>query len=353
MPQPSPDSPKTPLPPGQQLAAPGKWPAIGERAPAPGGAWNLVVCGEVELPLSLDLAQLQALPQARQTIDIHCVTRWSKLDVEFSGVPLETLLDLARPNEAARFISFIARSLRSHGTSLPLEDARRLKTLVALEAEGRLLEDVHGGPLRVVVPGRYFYKSLKWVERIELLAADRLGYWESEAGYHNGADPWLEERFLAPTFTRQQMAAALAGRDFSGRELRSIDARGRDLTGLVARDALLRDADFRDCQLQRACFDGANLSNAHFERADLRGASFVSADVEGANFAGADLRGANFAGASLVGASFGAVEAQANGPQLGAKIDYSTHFDAASLDQLVPIEAEFVAGAIARGFERS
>lgn len=351
MPQPSPDSPKNRLPPGQQLAAPGKWPAIGERVPASGGAWRLIVCGEVERPLNLDLAELQALPQVHQTIDIHCVTRWSKLDVEFAGVPLDALLELARPNEAAQYISFVARSLRSHSTSLPLEDARRLKSLVALEAEGRPLEEVHGGPLRVVVPGRYFYKSLKWVERIELLAQDRLGYWESEAGYHNGADPWLEERFLAASLTRQQMAAALAGRDFSGRELRSIDARGRDLAGLVARDALLRNADFRDCRLHQARFDGANLSNAHFERADLRGASFVTADVEGANFAGADLSGANFAGASLVGASFGAAEAQASGPQFAARIDRSTRFDATSLDQLVPVEAKFVVAAIARGFE--
>ena len=347
MPQPPSESQKTRLPPGQQLAAPGKWPAIGERAPSPGGAWRLTVCGEVERPLGLELAQLQALPQARQTIDIHCVTRWSKLDMEFGGVPLETLLDLARPNAAARYISFVARSPRSHSTSLPLADARRLKTLVALDAGGRPLEEVHGGPLRVVVPGRYFYKSLKWVERIELLAADRLGYWESAAGYHNEADPWLEQRFLAASLSRQQMAEALARRDFSGRELRSIDARGRDLDGLVARDAILRDADFRDGRLQCACFDGANLSNAHFERADLRGASFAAADVEGANFAGADLRGANFAGASLVGASFGGGACEEPGAR-AARIDRSTHFDEPSLDALAPAEAAFVAAALKR-----
>jgi DMSO/TMAO reductase YedYZ molybdopterin-dependent catalytic subunit len=344
---PPPEPPKPRLPPGQQLAAPGKWPLVGERSPGPGGAWRLAICGEVERPLEFDLAQLQALPQVRQTIDIHCVTRWSKLGMEFAGVSLDALLQRARPRPAAQYVSFVARSPRSHSTSLPLADAFRLETLVALEAKGQPLEEVHGGPLRVVVPGRYFYKSLKWVERIELLAADRLGYWESEAGYHNEADPWLEQRFLAASLTRQQMAEALAGRDFSGRELRGIDARGRDLTGLVARDALLRNADFRDCRLQHACFDGANLSNAHFERADLRGASFAAADVEGANFAGADLRGANFAGASLVGASFGGAEAQAQDAQLAAKIDRSTLFDAASLDQLVPVEAEFVAAEIA------
>ena len=340
------ESQKTRLPPGQQLAAPGKWPAIGERSPDAGRAWTAAIGGEIERPLSLELAELQAMPQTRRTIDIHCVTRWSKLGVEFGGVPLETLLDLARPRAAARFISFVARSQRGHSTSLALADALSLKTLVALEADSRPLEEIHGGPLRVVVPGRYFYKSLKWLERIELLADDRLGYWESEAGYHNQGDPWLEQRFLAPSLSRQEMAEALARRNFSGRDLRSIDARGRDLTGLVARDALLRNADFRDCRLQHARFDGANLSNAHFERADLRGASFAAADVEGANFAGADLRGADFAGASLVGVSFGAAEAQTNGPEFTAKLDRSTQFDAASLDQLVPVEAAFVAAAI-------
>lgn len=342
----SPEPPKPRLPPGQQLAAPGKWPLVGERLPGPGGAWRLRVCGEVERPLEFDLAELRAMPLVRQSIDIHCVTRWSKLDVPFAGVPLDKLLELARPRGEAHYVSFVARSPRSHSTSLALADALSLKTLVALEAEGRPLAEVHGGPLRVVVPGRYFYKSLKWVERIELLAADRLGYWESEAGYHNAADPWLEQRFLAASLTRREMAEALVRRDFSGRDLRSIDARGHELTGLVARDALLRNADFRDCQLQRAVFDGANLSNAHFERADLRGASFAAADVEGANFAGADLRGANFSGASLVGASFGAAEAEAGGSPHAAKIDRSTQFDLASLDQLVPAEAAFVAAAI-------
>ena len=342
----TPELPKPRLPPGQQLAAPGKWPLVGERLPGPGGAWRLTVCGEVERPLEFDLAALRAMPLVRQSIDIHCVTRWSKLGMEFAGVLLDALLQRAGPRPAAQYVSFVARSPRSHSTSLPLADACRLETLVALEADGRPLEEVHGGPLRVVVPGRYFYKSLKWVERIELLAADRLGYWESEAGYHNEADPWLEQRFLAASLTRQQMAEAIASRDFSGRELRGIDARGRDMAGLVARDALLRNADFRDCRLQQAVFDGANLSNAHFEGADLRRASFAAADVEGANFAGADLRGANFAGASLVGASFGGGASQDASSQLAAKIDRSTHFDLPSLDQLVPAEAAFVAAAI-------
>jgi DMSO/TMAO reductase YedYZ molybdopterin-dependent catalytic subunit len=334
------------LPPGQQLAAPGKWPAIGEREPAAGGAWTVTICAEVEHPQSFSLADLQAMPQNRELVDIHCVTRWSKLGVVFGGVPLDALLAPARPKPSARFVSFLARSERGHSTSLPLDEGRQLKTLVALEADGRPLDELHGGPVRVVVPGRYFYKSLKWLERIELLQTDRLGYWESVAGYHNAADPWREQRYLAPGLSRQQMARALAGRDFSGQDLRSLDARGHDLSGLIARSAILRDADFRNCRLQGAAFDGANLSNAHFQGADLRRASFASADAEGADFCGADLRDVNFSGASLVGASFCAENSSGEAPRLAAAIDRSTRIDRESLDQLTPLQAAFVAAAI-------
>jgi len=333
------------LPPGQQLAAPGKWPTVGERGSAAGGPWTVTICGQVERPQTFSLAELQAMPRARQIVDIHCVTRWSKLGVAFGGVPLAALLAPACPKPSARYVSFVARSLRRHSTSLPLEEARESGALVALEADDRPLDELHGGPVRVIVPGRYFYKSLKWLEHIELLAADRLGYWESEAGYHNAADAWLEQRYLAPALTRQQMARALASRDFSGQDLRSLDARGHDLSGLIARNAILRDADFRDCRLQGAVFDGANLSNAHFEGADLRQTSFVSADAEGANFAGADLRGANFAGASLFGASFYAEGFDQAAPQLAALIDGATRIDPASIDQLTPLQAAFVVAA--------
>jgi hypothetical protein len=332
-------SPKSHLPPGQQVAAPGKWPAIGEFRPGPGGAWQVSIAGEVERPCQFILDELQAMPQTRQLVDIHCVTRWSKLAVEFAGVPLQALLAEAQPTGAARYVSFIARSQRGHSTSLPLEDAVGLGALIALEADGRPLDEVHGGPIRVIVPGRYFYKSLKWLERIELLAADRLGYWEAVAGYHNTADPWQEQRYMAPGLTRQQMHAALASRNFSARDLRSLDARDHDLTGLQARESLLRDADFRGARLASACFDQANLSNAHLARADLRGASFVSADVEGADFSGADLRGANFSGASFVGVTF---FDESSGERLAAVIDRSTLIDPAAIEQLAPPQAAFV-----------
>lgn len=291
---------------------------------------------------SYRLDELRSLSVVRQAVDIHCVTRWSKLAVEFVGVPLAELIEQSLPAADARYVSFVARSDRNHSTSLPLADALSLGALVALEAEGRPLAVEHGGPVRMIVPGRYFYKSLKWLERIELLASDQLGYWEREAGYHNRADPWRQERYLAPAMSKREMAAVLATRDFSNRDLRSIDARGHDLTGLVARGALLRDADFRDCNLQAASFDGANLANAHLQGADLRGASFLSADLEGADFTSADLRGADLRDASLFGATF---RAEGTGPP-PALLDATTLIDKSSLEQLTPLEAEFVAGAV-------
>ena len=308
---------------------------VGERAAAaPTGTWRIDVVGEVNQPLSLTIDELPRWPQTTLNVDIHCVTRWSKLGVRFRGVLLADLLARAQPSAAARFVSFVAYSERDHSTSLPLNKALAYQALIALDADGEPLDAARGGPARVIVPSRYFYKSLKWLRRVELLAEDRLGYWEAVAGYHNEADPWLEQRYIATGHSRQQIHKLLASRDFSRQHLRSLRLAGHDLTGLNARDALIRDADFRDCQLTRACFDGANLSNAHLERASLADASFRGADVEGASFAGADLRGADFRGASLVAVTFAAPDA--DGRPLAAQIDARTRFDPAAHEALTP-----------------
>jgi hypothetical protein len=246
----------------------------------------------------------------------------------------------------ARIVSFVARSPREHSTSLRLEEALSLGTLIVLESDGQPLSAEHGGPVRTVTPGKYFYKSLKWLKRIDVLAEDRLGYWEAEAGYHNGADPWREQRFLAASLSRQEMREVLARRNFAGRDLRSLDAAGHDLDGLDAAAAVLRNADFSRANLTNANFRGANLSGAHFVRADLRGAYFCDADVEGTDFAGADLRGADFRGASLIGATF-ITEPKVHGePATMARIDARTRFDAASLDDLMPEQSECVRRAM-------
>ena len=328
------------LPPNQQLVAAGKWPLVGQREPlADARPWTVSVTGAVERPRTWSLAELQALPQTTALIDIHCVTRWSKLGATFTGIPLAALLAEVGATADARYVSFVARSAGAHHTSLPLDDALRLGTLIALAAEGVPLETAHGGPVRTVVAGRYFYKSLKWLERIELLESDRLGTWESGSGYHNTADPWQEQRYMAPGLTKAQAAAILASRNIAGLELRSIDARGHDLAGLQGSGALLRDADFRGCNLQSAVFERANLSNARLTGANLRGASFVDADVEGASFEGADLAGANFRGASVTGASF--CDPRSDGVVANAaRIDGETSFALVVLENLTPLQQE-------------
>lgn len=320
------------LPPGQQLVAPGKWPPIGEREPRRDSTpWTVAVAGLVARPHAFSLDELRALTHIACSIDIHCVTRWTKFDVPFRGVPLAELMARCTPLPHAQYISFAARSERAHSTSLRLDEALRWETLIALDCEAAPLSTVHGGPVRVIVPGRYFYKSLKWLERIEILAADRLGYWEQQAGYHNTADPWQEQRYMTPQLDRQQVRRLLAALDFSGHDLRSLSAADRDLSGLQARGALLRDADFRRANLAGANFEGANLSNAHFGGANLQAASFKDADLEGADFASADLRHADFRGALLTAATFDS-----------AHMGPSTLFFPESLEELLPVQAAYV-----------
>lgn len=326
------------LPPGQQLAARNKWPLVGEPTPTEFPVdFSIEIVGLVERPQRFTLAELRDLPVGPNAIDIHCVTRWSKPAVPFVGVLLADVLGKCGLQPAAKFVRFESFSSRKHDTSLPLREAIELGTLLALEVDGGPISVEHGGPVRVVVPNRYFYKSLKWLRKIELLDRDRLGFWEREAGYHNEADPWREQRYVAPSLTRLQVRAALKSRDFSGQSLRSMDCRGHDLTGLKARGAVLRDVDFRDCRIVGAVFDDANLTNARFGGADLRGTSFLRTDLEGADFGGADLRGCDFRGASLFGASF-----RPSDDATTTQVDAATRFDAESLERLMPAEFEFL-----------
>ena len=120
------------IPPGQQLVATGKWPFIGQRSPSDSDQpWKVTITGQVEHPVTLSLEQLGTQPQCSKTIDIHCVTRWSKLDANFSGVLLEHLLDLAKPKSSAKYISFVSRTDNHHSSSLEIETAINLKTMIA------------------------------------------------------------------------------------------------------------------------------------------------------------------------------------------------------------------------------
>jgi DMSO/TMAO reductase YedYZ molybdopterin-dependent catalytic subunit len=184
--------PETRLPPGQRLVTDfpvldlGVQPAIGR------DKWRLRVDGLVANRLILDWSAFQALPQAEWLNDIHCVTAWSRYDNRWSGVGALTLLNLVQPMAEASHVVF--HSYDGYTTNLPLEAWARPENLVATHWNGASLDRVHGGPARIVVPHLYFWKSAKWITRIELLAEDRPGFWEVR-GYHNNADPWTEERY--------------------------------------------------------------------------------------------------------------------------------------------------------------
>ena len=333
------------LPPNQQLIRSERWPVVGEKQPRDDDSpWIIHVDGCFQSESAYRLSQLREMPQTTLSVDVHCVTRWSKLQMEFSGVLLSELIgtpETPRWTENAKFVTFVARSKRKHSTSLPLREVIALRPLIALKVAGTDLAEEHGGPVRMVVPGKYFYKSVKWLERIEFLAEDRLGYWESDAGYHNFADPWKEQRYLAANLSKQEALKLIEARDFTQRDLRGLSAADRDLTELSAVAAQLRDADFRNAQLVEACFDQANLSNAHFDFADLQRATFVDADVEGADFCGADLRGANLTGASLFGTSFCRISMDGS-VSAPARFDSNTRWSMESLDALVDEQREFV-----------
>lgn len=330
------------LPPGQQLAARGKWPVVGERAPAKAPhEWTIEIAGEVSTPCSWTLDDLKRLPVVSRLVDIHCVTRWSLLDVPVRGVLLEILLNAAAPTAQAEFLSFVAHSQRNHSTSLPLQDATQLGAIVAWEVNHAPISVEHGGPVRMIVPGRYFYKSVKWLRRIDVLAEDRLGYWEADAGYHNRADPWREERFVTTSLSRLEVRQLLESRDWSDRDLLSLQVARRDLSHLVARRAMLRAANFRQAVLRGADFQGANLSNASFAGADLREADFADADIEGCDFTGADLRGANLCTQSMLGVSF------TDGRSV-AKIDRSTRIPHERLSELADAQRQVVVPCLHR-----
>ena len=336
------------LPPNQQLLKGDRWPIVGESIDQVTGLpadthWSVSVSGLVESPSSFSLDELRQFGLEARQLDIHCVTRWSRYDMQFSGVPLSRIIEHCKSKSGAHYISFVARTGRGHSSSMPLALALKLDAFLALEYEGQPLPAEHGGPVRVIMPGKYFYKSVKWVERIELLADDRLGYWESDAGYHNEADPWKEQRYIAASISKQEAAKLIESLDFRGRDLLGLSAVDRELAGLQAQDAMLRDADFRRANLKDADFAGANLSNAHFQDSQLSGASFAGADLDGADFSGADLRGCNLNVGSMFGTTFQSTDA--DGQLRTAKINSETSIDESKLGGLTEEQREFLVNA--------
>ena len=180
------------LPPGQYLTE--KWPVLhaGTVPDTDLATWDFKVFGEVESPITLSWEELQALPATEVTLDIHCVTRWSRFDTSFRGVHWRELAKLVQPKPTARYV--VAHAEQGFTANVPLTAIEADDALLAYEADGEPLTPEHGWPLRLVVPSKYFWKSAKWLRGLELLSTDHPGFWE-RYGYHNNADFRNEERY--------------------------------------------------------------------------------------------------------------------------------------------------------------
>jgi DMSO/TMAO reductase YedYZ molybdopterin-dependent catalytic subunit len=140
----------------------------------------------------LSFDELKELGERDQISDIHCVTRWTRLDMPWKGVPLRTILDLVEPLDSARYV--IAHAEQGYTANLPIEALQDPDVMIGIEADGAPLTPEHGYPARLVVPKRYFWKSAKWLRGLEFSDIDKPGFWEGY-GYHNEGDPWQEERY--------------------------------------------------------------------------------------------------------------------------------------------------------------
>ena len=178
------------LPPGQYLESGFPVLSAGPTPPVKTQSWQFTITTETGERQRWDWRQFMDLPAEQITTDIHCVTKWSKLDTHWRGVSLDTLLADVKTN--AGYV--MARSYGGYTTNLPLPDLRDGKAWIAYEYDGNALRPEHGGPARLLVPHLYFWKSAKWVTGLDLMVHDKHGFWE-ELGYHDYGDPWREQRY--------------------------------------------------------------------------------------------------------------------------------------------------------------
>ncbi|MEE9219582.1 MAG: sulfite oxidase-like oxidoreductase [Acidobacteriota bacterium] len=180
------------LPPGQTLTR--KWPVLtrGEIPKISLDTWQFRVWGLAETNRAWSWKQFNSLPQVEIVSDSHCVTRWSRFDNRWRGVPAGEIVRRVRPLPEARFV--MVHSYGGYSASLPLEEFVTDGVLFAFAHDGKPLARRHGGPCRLVVPQLYFWKSAKWVVEVEFMEEDRPGFWE-QYGYHGRGNPWAEERF--------------------------------------------------------------------------------------------------------------------------------------------------------------
>jgi DMSO/TMAO reductase YedYZ molybdopterin-dependent catalytic subunit len=181
------------LPPGQSLTR--KLPVL-HYGPTPHypdlSQWDLRVFGLVEAEKRFSFEEILAMPKTQITTDVHCVTRWTRLDTGWEGVLFRDFLKYVSVKPDAKYV--LARCEHGFSANLPLAVMLEDDVLLAYRYDGKPLDPDHGYPLRTLVPKKYFWKSAKWLRGLEFLAHDEPGFWE-QAGYHNDADPWLEQRF--------------------------------------------------------------------------------------------------------------------------------------------------------------
>jgi DMSO/TMAO reductase YedYZ molybdopterin-dependent catalytic subunit len=184
------DAPTGRVPPGQYVTRDFPVLSAGPTPHRPLEQWDFSIVGEVDEPRRWTWEEFLALPAETPTVDIHCVTKWSKLDTSWRGVSVDTLL--AEVDTGARYVT--AWCDGGYTTNLALKDVTEGKAWVVHEYEGEPLDPEHGGPARLLVPHLYFWKSAKWVRGFTLTLDDQPGFWET-FGYHDHGDPWLEQRY--------------------------------------------------------------------------------------------------------------------------------------------------------------
>jgi DMSO/TMAO reductase YedYZ molybdopterin-dependent catalytic subunit len=180
------------LPPGQYLTD--RFPVlhVGDVPTYQPGEWSMQISGGVERPFTIDEAELRSLPTVDITVDIHCVTKWSKFDMAWRGVRVRDLVERAGLKHGATHV--MAHAEFGYSANLPLADAVGDECLVAYQYDGVDIEPVHGGPVRLIIPHLYFWKSPKWLRGLQLTTSDTPGFWEKN-GYHMYGDPFREQRF--------------------------------------------------------------------------------------------------------------------------------------------------------------
>ena len=180
------------LPPGQYLTE--RFPVlhVGDVPTYAPGDWDLKIFGLVDKPFTINLDELKSMPAVTLLTDIHCVTKWSKFDTTWKGVRVRDLFERAGMQAGAAYI--MGHAEHGYTANLPLGDVLLDESLVVYEYEGEEIEPIHGGPVRLLVPHLYFWKSPKWLRGLELRATDAPGFWEQN-GYNMYGDPFLEQRF--------------------------------------------------------------------------------------------------------------------------------------------------------------